>query len=479
MDSKFFRWPFERNRASAKRRVSGATGLARKDTASSHGRRQLRPPRLHRRGGCAKSPAWFPAGVIPAAGNGTIPGMRKKAPISRRRFLGTLPAAGAGLAAAGRRAEGTEGSSVQTPGTVEGKSGLRVLSDRPVNAETPVPSLDPRETPNDKHFVRNNGGLPERALSGDLTGWALDVNGEVESELRLGLDDIRSGFENVTASLVLECAGNGRAAFRPPVAGNAWWVGAVGCARYTGVRLRDVLLAAGPGPNAVYVAWYGEDPHLSGDPAEVPISRGLPLSKAMDESTLLAWEMNGEPLPPHHGFPLRIVAPGYPASASGKWLSRIWVRDRVHDGPKMTGFSYRVPRYPVAPGADVPEEDMEIIGDMPVKSLITRPASGIQHPAATPLPVRGWAWAGGGPVTAVHVSADFGANWIEARLEEPQNRFAWQRFEASVAFDIAGHYEIWARATDHRGATQPMVVPGWNPRGYLNNAAHRIAVTAV
>ena len=405
--------------------------------------------------------------------------MRKAGPISRRRFLATAPAAGAGLAAAGSLVEAGNRGGRQPSAALEGKSGLRVLSERPVNAETAIPDLDPRQTPNDKHFVRNNGEVPARALSGDLAGWGLEITGEVETELRLDLDGIRSGFENVSASLVLECAGNGRAAFRPAVAGNAWWLGAVGCARYTGVRLRDVLASAGVKDTAVYVAWYGEDPHLSGDAAEVPISRGLPLSKALDESTLLAWEMNGEPLPPHHGFPLRIVAPGYPASASGKWLTRIWVRDRVHDGPKMTGFSYRVPRYPVAPGAEVPEEDMEIIGEMPVKSLITRPSTGIQHPAATPLPVRGWAWAGGGPVRAVHVSADFGATWIECRLDEAENRFAWQRFEATVGFDIAGHYEIWARATDDEGRTQPMVVPGWNPRGYLNNAMHRIAITAV
>ena len=253
----------------------------------------------------------------------------------------------------------------------------------------------------------------------------------------------------------------------------------MGCARYTGVRLAEVLNAAGVLDSAVYVAWYGEDPHLSGDPSEVPISRGIPLSKAMDRSTLLAWEMNGEPLPPLHGFPLRLVAPGFPASASGKWLRQLWVRDRVHDGPKMTGFSYRMPRNPVAPGTSVPEEQMVIIEEMPVKSIITRPATGGQHAAAGPLAVHGWAWSGSGAVSAMHLSADFGARWIECRLEEPENRFAWQRFEGTVAFEGPGHYEIWARATDRQGRRQPMVVPGWNPRGYLNNAMHRIAVTVV
>ncbi len=393
--------------------------------------------------------------------------------LSRRRFLGSVPVA------AGASALALEGVAAQTGGTVFGKRGLRILSERPVNAETLVADLDPRHTPNDKHFVRNNGSLPERALSGSLEGWSLRIDGEVGNALEFSLADLRSRFENVTRALVLECAGNGRAAFQPGASGNQWWLGAVGCARYTGVRLRDVLGAAGVLDTAVYVAYYGEDPHLSGNPDEIPISRGVPVSKAMDDSTLLAWEMNGEPLPPHHGFPLRVVAPGFPASASGKWLRRLWVRDQVHDGPKMTGFSYRVPRYPVAPGTEVPEEDMEIIGPMPVKSIITRPETGVRHSAASPLAVRGWAWAGDGPVNAMHLSADFGATWLESQLEEPENAFAWQRFEGSVAFDIPGHYEIWARATDHRGRQQPMVVPGWNPRGYLNNAMHRIAVTAI
>lgn len=405
--------------------------------------------------------------------------------VSRRSFLGAVPpavSAAAALAArpgAGSPLRPEARGTAQTGGAVEGKIGLRVLSERPVNAETPIGDLDPRDTPNDKHFVRNNGTLPERALSGSLEGWSLLVDGEVENPLELGFDDLTSGFPEVTQALVLECAGNGRAGFRPGASGNQWQLGAVGCARYRGVRLRDVLEAAGLRDSAVYVAYYGEDPALGGNPDEVPISRGIPVSKALDESTLLAWEMNGEPLPPHHGFPLRLVAPGFPASASGKWLRRLWVRDRVHDGPKMTGYSYRVPRYPVAPGAEVPVEDMEIIREMPVKSLFTRPGTGVRHSVAGPLEVRGWAWAGDGAVAAMHVSSDFGATWRECRLEEPENRFAWQRFEASVSFDITGHYELWARATSESGQQQPMVVPGWNPRGYLNNAMHRIAVTVI
>ncbi len=148
--------------------------------------------------------------------------------------------------------------------------------------------------------------------------------------------------------------------------------------------------------------------------------------------------MNGEPLAAQHGFPLRLVAPGWPASVSGKWLTRLWVRDRVHDGEKMGGHSYRVPRHPVAPGADVPDDDMEIIGAMPVKSIITRPATGIEHGVAAPLALRGHAWCGDGPVRSVDVSIDFGATWIEATLRPPVNPFAWQRFSADLRFPTTG-----------------------------------------
>jgi DMSO/TMAO reductase YedYZ molybdopterin-dependent catalytic subunit len=251
------------------------------------------------------------------------------------------------------------------PAVIEGKEGLIVLNDRPVNAETPIALLDDDVTSNAAHFIRNNGLVPERAKHQDLTGWRLTVDGNVRKTLRLDLDDLKR-YPIKTAQLTIECGGNGRAGFRPPARGNQWTLGAVGSAEYTGVRLKDVLEDAGLEPSAVFVAYYGEDPHLSGNSDEVPISRGVPLEKALDEWTLLAWEMNGEPLPAHHGFPLRLVAPGYPASVCGKWLTRLWVRDRVHDGPKMGGLSYRVPRYPVEPGADVPASDMMIIATLPV-----------------------------------------------------------------------------------------------------------------
>ena len=128
------------------------------------------------------------------------------------------------------------------------------------------------------------------------------------------------------------------------------------------------------------------------------------------------------------------------------------------------------------PGADVPEEAMEIIEAMPVKSMITRPSTGVEVASGEAIGLGGHAWCGDGPVSAMHVSHDFGVTWIEAELRTPDNPFAWQHWSASIRFPTPGHYEVWARATDHAGRQQPMVVPGWNPRGYLNNAMHRIAV---
>ena len=168
-----------------------------------------------------------------------------------------------------------------------------------------------------------------------------------------------------------------------------------------------------------------------------------------------------------------------PASTSGKWLTQISVRNRVHDGPKMGGYSYRVPCEPVVPGADVPEEDMCIIESMPVKSLITYPKTGAMIKEGRTLAIRGHAWAGELEVTEMEYSIDFGSTWNSCQLEKPANRLAWQRFSSKLSFPERGYYEVWARATDSRGRAQPMVVPGWNPRGYLNNACHRIAVKVV
>lgn len=352
-----------------------------------------------------------------------------------------------------------------------GKDGLTLLNDRPVNAETPPELLDDAITPTDRHFIRNNGLLPDNM---DASTWTLTVDGFVDTPLELSIADLRDQFEVVTMALALECGGNGRAFFDPPAKGNQWTYGAIACSEWTGVRLKDVLEKAGVQPNVVYTAHYGADVHLSGDPEKRPLSRGLPIEKALTDNILIAFEMNGEALHPMNGAPLRLVVPGWPGSCSQKWLNRIELRDQVHDGAKMTGTSYKVPAYPVAPGQEIPDEDWEIIERMPVKSLVTFPANATDL-SGSETEVRGHAWAGDRSIDKVEISIDFGKTWMDASLDAPVNDGAWQNWRATVSFPQAGYYEVWARATDSDGIMQPFAID-WNAKGYLNNTMHRVGV---
>jgi DMSO/TMAO reductase YedYZ molybdopterin-dependent catalytic subunit len=357
------------------------------------------------------------------------------------------------------------------PFSIDGKEGLTILNDRPVNAETPAHLLDDAVTPTSRHFIRNNGIPP---VSVDANSWQLTIDGLVDKPLTLSIKELQDKFEVVTRKIVVECGGNGRAAFEPPARGNQWTYGAVACAEWTGVRLADVLKAAGVKPGAVYTAHHSADKHLSGKEGKEAISRGVPIEKAMDANNLIAYAMNGEAIHPMNGAPLRLIIPGWPGSCSQKWLQHIEIRDQVHDGAKMTGKAYRVPNRPVSPGEKVNNEDFVIIERMPVKSLITHPANGVEIKNKS-LEVRGNAWSGERKITSVEISIDFGASWIKAELGEQSNFGDWQRFKAQVKFPLAGYYEVWAKATDEQGISQPFGI-AWNPKGYLNNSMHRVAV---
>jgi len=411
---------------------------------------------------------------------------RKTDPMTRRGFIkkSGLLAMGTILGASIPFAENFPGGLIPAalaqgdePFEIPGKDGLIILNDKPINAETPPHLLDDDITPANRFFIRNNGIPPETV---DLTTWTLEIAGEsCKKTTKFTLEELKQNFEHHTYQLQLECGGNGRSEFNPPAKGNQWSVGAIGCAQWTGVRLKDVLTQCGIKEDAVYIAYYGADTHLSGDPNQVPISRGVPISKALEDETLIAWAMNGEDIPHHNGYPLRLVCGGWPASTSGKWIKRIVIRNQIHDGPKMGGQSYRVPCNPVASGTKVPDEDMCIIESMPVKSIITFPKSGITHELGKSLALRGHAWAGDFEVSALYVSNDFGKTWHKAELNPPVNRLAWQRWHATLDFPKIGYYEVWALAADSQGHLQPMVLPGWNPKGYLNNACHRIAIQVV
>lgn len=361
---------------------------------------------------------------------------------------------------------------------VPGKSdAMVILNDKPWNAETPAHLLDPFETPNDLFFVRNNGNPPENP---NVDNWTLTVEGEsVIQSKTYSLGELKTKFEHHNFHLVIECGGNGRAEFNPGAKGNQWTLGAVGCAKWTGIKLKDVLNDVGLKSDAVYLGYYGADTHLSGDRSKVVISRGVPIQKAMEEEALIAWAMNDEDLPLMNGYPLRLVFGGWPASTSGKWLNKIVIRNKVHDGAKMNGMSYRIPKFPVAPGDKVDEKDMKIIEAMPVKSIITYPKTGAMVKGKKSFNVRGHAWVGDKKILKVEVSFDFGASWQTCKLSEPVNKNAWQQFSIDLSLPQKGYYEIWAKASDEDGIQQPMVVPNWNPKGYLNNACHRIAVKSI
>ena len=340
------------------------------------------------------------------------------------------------------------------------------------NAEPPVGHLDPLLTPADCLFVRNNGALDGVDLAPER--WRLAIDGEVERPLSLSLRELIEDFPRAEITTVMECAGNGRSLFRDRTDGLPWGLGAVACLHFEGVRLADLLARAGLKPTAVYTGHESPDRTPAGKPA---LSRGLPIAKALAPETLVAYRMNGQPLPALHGGPLRIVAPGFPGSAWQKWLQRIWVRDREHDGARMTGLDYRLPRRPLRPGETPDPADFAVIERMPPRALVTSHASGDMVAAGSEVTLAGWAWGHGRDVASVALSLDGGARWSEAALGPAPGRWGWRRFEARLQAP-AGPCEAIVRATLADGETQPLQA-AWNPKGYCNNACQRLKLTGV
>jgi sulfite oxidase len=197
----------------------------------------------------------------------------------------------------------------------------------------------------------------------------------------------------------------------------------------------------------------------------------------MEEHGLVVFAMNGQPLPNIHGGPVRLVIPGWPGSLSHKWLTRIWIRDKEHDGQGMTGASYRVAIKPMVPGGKADNANFRILESMPVRSIVTSPANGARLPAGTrEVNLRGAAWAGDLTVSKVDVSTDFGATWMPAQTTAPKNRYDWRRWTANLKLPSDGYFEVWARATDSEGKMQPHIAGNWNPQGYGGNPMHRVAI---
>jgi DMSO/TMAO reductase YedYZ molybdopterin-dependent catalytic subunit len=351
---------------------------------------------------------------------------------------------------------------------------LRILPTVELNAETPAHLLDDDITPVSRLFARNTGTMPLPTTS-DIAAWTLAIDGCVRTPRCWTLRQLQRQFATVTRTAVLECAGNGRAFFPEPAGTVLWQHGAAGCVAWTGARLGDLLHACAPTRDAVYTGHHSPDMRLDGrGPA---LSRGLPIAKALAPETLVAWAINGAPIPPLHGGPLRIVAPGFPGSASQKWITRIEIRDCEHDGERMLNLHYRLPREPVRPvgsGEFYDEALFEVIADVPVRAVVTAPRDGFAAPAGVPFAIRGHAWGGHTPLARVELSIDGGTSWQPTQLGPLPDTFAWRRFTATLAPARSGPIEIIARASDAAGRSQPLASVPWNPKGYCNNTVHRV-----
>lgn len=410
--------------------------------------------------------------------------------LSRRKFLkttaGSLVLAGAGSLIT--RSDGADavslGIGALPSGTLEeqrlealpSKRPLLKKTYRPPNFETPVDYFKQIFTPNDAFFVRYHlSNIPEI----NAATWKLRIGGEaVQNPLEFTLDDLKKDFEQVEITAVCQCAGNRRGLFQPHVPGVQWGYGAMGNARWQGVRLRDVLSKVGLNKEALEVVLDGAD---TGVLEKTPdFIKSLPLWKALEENTLIALAMNGEPLPHWNGFPARVVIPGWTATYWVKHLTSIQVVTQPFAGFWMK-TAYRLPKgkFPIVDRFLSQETDANMpITEMVVNSLIISPSEGQRFKRGQPITVTGIAWDGGYGIQRVEVTTDGGKSWQEARLGDDLGRFAWRpwRFELTPA--SAGKRLVMARATNRIGATQTFELL-LNPAGYHHNVVQRVNLDVV
>jgi DMSO/TMAO reductase YedYZ molybdopterin-dependent catalytic subunit len=392
--------------------------------------------------------------------------------LTRRGFLW----AGAGSWVAARaRAADSAGALVGDPPEVvaalPGKRGLIQHAFRPPNFETPLAELAAPFTRNDAFFVRYHLAIVPEV---DPAQWRLKVGGaSAQRPLELSLGELKREFELVTLAAVNQCAGNRRGLFAPRVAGVQWSNGAMGNARWRGVRLRDVLRRAGIAPDAVEVVFSGAD---SAPLAATPgFAKSLPVERALDENTLIAFEMNGAALPHWNGAPARLVVPGWTGTYWMKHLTDIRIEPKPFDGFWMKG-AYRVPTG-VFPGRFVTQETPETtpVTELVVNSLIVSPVQGTRLQRGHPAQLSGKAWDSGSGIERVEVSVDGRQSWRDATLGTDLGRFAWREFRFPLDTSRPGPLEVAVRAHSRSGATQPdkLVV---NPAGYHDNIVQTLAV---
>ncbi|MFZ0944852.1 MAG: sulfite oxidase [Syntrophobacteraceae bacterium] len=339
---------------------------------------------------------------------------------------------------------------------------MRVMTENPLNAETPAAYLRSWITANSAFFDRNQNALIEAPI--DLADWRLTITGEVEKELQFTFDKILRMPKAIVAN-TLECSGNGRSLLKEKAKGNPWTIGGVGNAVWGGVWLKDVLQMAGLKESAKHVAFEGYDKPAGS--AGIRFVRSIPVAKAIS-STLLAYEMNGEQLPLKHGYPLRGLALGWTGANCVKWLSRITLLERPFEGFFMDNV------YRIFQQAQDPKTG-EVVTRIPLKCIITQPLANETLPVG-PVVVLGASYCGEAAIESVEVSVDGGQTWHHASFIGPNELYAWRQWQYIWDAPGPGAYTLMARATDSDGHKQPERA-SWNVLGYGNNGVQEHAVT--
>ena len=347
--------------------------------------------------------------------------------------------------------------------------GLDELALATRNHGLPLEALRYDVTPPGLHYVLTHYDIPHL----DPGTWRLEISGAVDRPLSLSLEDLMQR-PAVTSRVLLECAGNGRARLEPRPVSQPWLLEAVGCAEWTGAPLAPLLEEAGCAPDAVDVAFTGAD-HGRERGVEQDYARGLPLAEALRHEALLVWAMNGAPLPPQHGAPLRLVVPGWYGMAQVKWLTRIDVLPRPFEGfQNDTAYRFK----------SAADDGGEPVTRIRSRALVAPPGwpdfmTRERFVRAGPVPLTGRAWSGAAPVTRVEVSADGGLTWADADLEavDPAHPFAWRSWNHTWTAG-PGPAELVVRATDALGVAQPVEAP-WNMQGMANNLVQRVPVTVL
>jgi DMSO/TMAO reductase YedYZ molybdopterin-dependent catalytic subunit len=354
------------------------------------------------------------------------------------------------------------------------KTDLILLTSRPPQLETPMTYFDRAITPNEAFFVRYH--VFPVPTDVDLGSWRLKVHGRVDRALDLSMDDLRTKFPATRVVAVNQCSGNSRGRFAPRVLGGEWGDGAMGNAEWVGVKLRDILSQAGIRQGAVQVTFDGLDKPAF--PTVPDFVKSLDVARIMDDpDVIVAYQMNGQPLPMLNGYPARLVVPGWYATYWVKNLSEIEVIDHVFEKFWMKP-AYRIPDTPcgcVEPGT-APRQTVPI-NRMTVRSFIASPRAGAQLPAGRPTTVKGIAFDGGYGIASVELSSDGGATWRRASLGSDLGRYSFREWSASWVPPGPGDHRLMVRAFNRIGESQG-TEPLWNPAGYLRNVVEHVDVRA-